>query len=172
MSRRIRVTRGMALAPLALAAMLLLTAAGGCTQGGTGGTPATGGAAGWAGAAFATPAEVSAQLASATGPKPMLIHVGFKVLYKAGAIPGTVYLGPGSREDGIAALREAVKDVPHERDIVIYCGCCPWEDCPNMRPAYTAMQQMGFTHVRALKIAKNFDTDWAGHGYPVEKPVD
>ncbi len=160
--------------PLALA---LCVAIAGCTQGSggggataTGGGPAATGSGRWAGATLTTPAEVAAQLANAGGEKPLLLHVGFKVLYQAGAIPGSRYLGPGSREDGIAALRAALKDTPRDRDIVIYCGCCPWEDCPNMRPAYTALQEMGFTRVRAMEIAKNFDTDWAGKGFPVEKP--
>src|ERR1700678_1572633 len=35
---------------------------------------------------------------------PLLIHVGFPVLYRASHITGSVYAGPGSKEEGIADL--------------------------------------------------------------------
>jgi hypothetical protein len=40
-----------------------------------------------------------------------------------------------SNREGLASLERAVKDVPRERAILIYCGCCPWDKCPNVRPA-------------------------------------
>jgi hypothetical protein len=106
------------------------------------------------------------------GEKPLLLHVGFKVLYRAGAIPGTRYVGAGSRPEGIAALRREVRDVPRARSIVLYCGCCPWDHCPNMRPAFRALREMGFKNVRALYIEKDLDTDWVNAGFPLEKPRD
>jgi thiosulfate/3-mercaptopyruvate sulfurtransferase len=100
----------------------------------------------------------------------MLVHVGVRVLYRAGAIPGSIYAGPGSDATGIDALLAVVKDQPKDRDIVLYCGCCPAVNCPNMKPAFAAMREAGFTNVKALWIEKNFDTDWVNHGYPTEKP--
>jgi hypothetical protein len=35
---------------------------------------------------------------------------------------------------------------------VIYCGCCPWTHCPNMKPADDALHAMGFTKVKSLSI--------------------
>ncbi len=121
--------------------------------------------------AFVKPADLAAVLAG-TGEKPLLLHVGFKVLYRGGAIPGSKYVGPGNSRDGIAAVRAAVKDVPKDRAIVIYCGCCPWDHCPNMRPAYQALVAMGFQDVRALYTPKNLETDWIAHGYPIEQPAE
>jgi hypothetical protein len=51
----------------------------------------------------------------------------------------------------------------------VYCGCCPLEHCPNLRPAFEALRAMGFTHLRALLLPTNFYTDWVKPGYPVEK---
>jgi hypothetical protein len=62
-----------------------------------------------------------------------------------------------------------VKSLDHAKSIVIYCGCCPWGKCPNIRAAYRQLNSLGFTHVKALYIATNFGTDWASKGYPVEK---
>jgi thiosulfate/3-mercaptopyruvate sulfurtransferase len=59
--------------------------------------------------------------------------------------------------------------VDKNRTIIVYCGCCPWEKCPNIRPAFKELQNLGFTHVKALYIASNFGVDWVDKGYPTEK---
>ena len=161
------------LRPLAgLAALaIVLFAAAGCTPTGSfahSALPASD-ADPRAATALVHPADLAAQL-KGTGEKPLLLHVGFQVLFKGGAIPGSRYAGPGSTPEGIAALKAAVKDVPKDRAIVIYCGCCPWDHCPNMRPAFQALTDLGFTHVRALYTPRNLETDWVDHGYPVEAP--
>ena len=124
----------------------------------------------WSLAQLVTPAALAAELKAKPAAEPMLLHVGFHVLYQAGAIPHSLYVGPGSTAEGIAALQAAVKDTPKDHDIVIYCGCCPWDHCPNMRPAFASLKQMGFTNVRALAVTKNMDSDWADKGYPIAKP--
>jgi thiosulfate/3-mercaptopyruvate sulfurtransferase len=113
------------------------------------------------------PAALAQQLKKSTN-KPLLLHVGFRRLYDQGHIPGSQYCGPAFRADGIAKLKESVKGVPHTRAILIYCGCCPWEDCPNVRPAFETLREMGFTHVQVLYIPHNFGRDWAQKGYPTE----
>jgi thiosulfate/3-mercaptopyruvate sulfurtransferase len=126
----------------------------------------------WTAADLIRPAELDSMLAGPVGTRPLLLHVGFNVLYHGGAIPGSRYVGPGSKPEGIAAMEAAVRDLPRDRPIVLYCGCCPWDHCPNMRPAFRAMRGMGFTQVRAMYIRKNLDTDWAEAGFPIEKPTD
>ena len=126
----------------------------------------------WTAADLIRPAELDSVLAGPASARPLLLHVGFNVLYHGGAIPGSRYVGPGSKPEGIAAIQAAVKDLPRDRAIVIYCGCCPWDHCPNMRPAFRAIHEMGFTRVRALYVVKNLDTDWAEAGFPIEKPTD
>lgn len=156
----------------ALSAAALLVAAGGCSAGGSPRSSAPGVAASdpWTAAQLIEPNELAGLLKAPSGEKPLLLHVGFNVLYRAGTIPGSRYAGPGSRPEGIAALQQAVKDLPRDTSIVLYCGCCPWDHCPNMRPAFKAMRGMGFTNVRALHIAKNIETDWADRGFPLEPP--
>jgi hypothetical protein len=67
------------------------------------------------------------------------------------------------------ALRERASGLQKERLIVIYCGCCPWGRCPNIRPAYEQLQSLGFKHVNVLYLANNFGSDWVNKGYPVAK---
>ncbi len=103
---------------------------------------------------------------------PLLIHVGFPVLYRSTHIPGSVYAGPGSTAQGVDALKKAVAGQPKDRDIVLYCGCCPMEKCPNIRPAFAALHEMGFTKVRVLSLPTNLKTDWIDKGYPTDKRVE
>jgi hypothetical protein len=124
----------------------------------------------WTSVQLIRPEALAAMLKATKIEQPVLLHVGFKPLYRGGAIPGSRYVGPGSRPDGIAQLKRAVKDMPRDRSIVIYCGCCPWDHCPNMRPAFRALRGMGFKNVRALYVAKDLDDDWASRGFPIEKP--
>jgi thiosulfate/3-mercaptopyruvate sulfurtransferase len=101
--------------------------------------------------------------------RPTVVFVGPHFLYDGGHIPGASFHGPGSREEGIADLRKWAEGLSRSANVVIYCGCCPLERCPNVRPAFVAMHDMGFTHLRVLLLPHNFATDWAAKGYPVEK---
>jgi len=112
------------------------------------------------------PKDLAAQL-SGTGVRPAVFQVGPNVLYRSKHIPGAIYAGPGSKAEGLDLLRAAVEKLPRDRDLVIYCGCCPWDRCPNVKPALELLQKMGFRQVRAMHVATNFKTDWIDHGYPV-----
>jgi thiosulfate/3-mercaptopyruvate sulfurtransferase len=113
------------------------------------------------------PATLAREL-KASGEKPLLLHVGFPRLYDQAHIPGSKYCGPAFQAGGIAKLEECVKEVPHMREIVLYCGCCPWAECPNIRPAFEALRRLGFTRVRVLYLPDNFGQDWTQKGYPTE----
>ena len=99
--------------------------------------------------------------------KPLLLYVGPHMLYAQAHIPGSEFTGQGSTPEGIDALRRRVAYLRKKTPIVLYCGCCPWSHCPNVNPAYDALQQVGFTNVKVLYIPNNFGTDWVYKGYPV-----
>ena len=101
--------------------------------------------------------------------KPLVIQVGFHVLYQQAHIPGSEYVGPASSESGLQRLRKRVAPLPRNKFIVIYCGCCPWDHCPNVKPASDALRAMGFTNVKVLYIADNFGANWVDKGYPTSK---
>jgi thiosulfate/3-mercaptopyruvate sulfurtransferase len=103
------------------------------------------------------------------GQKPLLIHVGFHVLYLQAHIPNSEYLGPARDPAALEQLRARVKSVPRNKLIVIYCGCCPWDHCPNVKPAHDALIAMGFTNVKVLHVANNIATDWIDKGFPTAK---
>jgi hypothetical protein len=65
-------------------------------------------------------------------------------------------------------MRTAAGKLSHDGEIVVYCGCCPWDHCPNIKPAMELMRQMGLTRVKALYIPTNMVQGWFDHGYPAE----
>lgn len=101
--------------------------------------------------------------------KPLMLQVGSHILFLQAHIPGSEYVGAGAKEAGLQQLRKRVESVPKNKFIVLYCGCCPWNHCPNVKPADDALHAMGFTNVKVLYIADNFGTDWVNKGYPTAK---
>ena len=112
------------------------------------------------------PKDLAGQLAAKA--RPAIFQVGPNLMYRSRRIPGAIYAGQASRPDGLNLLRSAVEKLARDRDIVLYCGCCPWDNCPNISPAMAMLKQMGFTRVKALYLANNFKADWTDRGYPVE----
>ena len=103
------------------------------------------------------------------GDKPLIIQVGSHILYSQAHIPGSEYIGPAASAKGIDQLRKRVASLPRNTSIVLYCGCCPWDHCPNVKPADDALLSLGFTNIKVLYIANNFGSDWLDKGHPVAK---
>jgi hypothetical protein len=115
------------------------------------------------------PEDLARLLADSTARQPAVLQVGFKVLFRSGHIPGSRYIGPASKPEGLAALKRALWKIPREQAIVLYCGCCPWADCPNVGPALQAAQALRSGNVRVLYVAKNLQHDWVEKGLPVRQ---
>lgn len=98
-----------------------------------------------------------------------VVHVGFRTLFAGGHVPGAQFHGTASTETGLAELKKWLADLPRSTDLVLYCGCCPFDRCPNIKPAYKAAREMGFAHVRVLDMPTSFAADWVEKGYPMEK---
>ena len=115
------------------------------------------------------PEALLSMIQSPAGDKPLILNVGPHLLYMQAHIPGSEYVGPGSEPQDLESLRRRVKALPHNTFIVLYCGCCPWNHCPNVQPAYDQLHKAGFSNVKVLYIADNFGTDWVYKGYPTIK---
>lgn len=112
------------------------------------------------------PADLVAALQKPKAFRPVVLQVGFRTLFAQSHIPDAEYAGPGGDGDGLKALRERVGKLSKDTSIVIYCGCCPWDHCPNIAAAYDALHGLGFTQLKVLYIATDFGTDWVNKGYP------
>jgi thiosulfate/3-mercaptopyruvate sulfurtransferase len=99
--------------------------------------------------------------------KPAILYVGPQAFYAQGHIPGAEFIGPAGKPEGMEKLRARAASLPKDGAVVIYCGCCPWDHCPNIRPAFAELKKAGFTNVRVLYLPTSFGADWKDKGLPV-----
>ena len=84
-------------------------------------------------------------------------------------IPHSIDIGMTNDEKNLAKFKDSLSTLPRNTNIVIYCGCCPFDHCPNVRPAIALLQQMKFTNYHLLDLPHNIKTDWIAKGYPQVK---
>jgi len=99
--------------------------------------------------------------------KPVVLYVGPNSFYAQAHIPGAENIGPVGRPEGMEKLRARAASLAKDSPVVIYCGCCPWGHCPNIRPAYAELKKAGFASVRVLYLENSFGADWKDKGFPV-----
>lgn len=160
---RTRSWPAIGLAAVVATALLCLSAAwaGAATQSVTSAEP-------WTAANTVRPAALVHELASGTD-KPVVVCTAPAFLYRNGHVPGASLHGPASAKEGLSDLTKWAQGLSRSTNLVVYCGCCPLDHCPNLQPAFEALRDMGFTHLRVLILPNNFGTDWVDKGYPVEK---
>jgi thiosulfate/3-mercaptopyruvate sulfurtransferase len=117
--------------------------------------------------ALIQPAALADQMKAGTAPT--ILQVGFSVLYAQAHIPGSVYSGPTGKDEGIQNLRNQAKTLAKDKPLVIYCGCCPWDKCPNIAAAWKELTAEGFKDLKVLYLADNFGANWVDKGYPVTR---
>ena len=116
----------------------------------------------WQPAQLLEPADLATTILTPDAAKPLIISIG-----PAASIKTSVGVGPGSEAENLAKLEKLLSKEPKDRAIVIYCGCCPFKNCPNVRPAFAKLNEMGFKNHKLLNLTKNLKTDWIDKGYPV-----
>lgn len=122
----------------------------------------------WTAAQTVQPAELEKELAASKA-SPTVLFVGFQRLFTAGHIKGAQFHGSGGTADGLAQIKAWAGSLPRSTNLVIYCGCCPMEHCPNVRPPFSLLREMGFSKVRVLILPTSFEVDWAEKGLPYDK---
>ena len=94
---------------------------------------------------------------------------GTPIIFSVGpgaVIKGSIDIGPAQEKGNLDKLSTALSKLPKDKEIVIYCGCCPFEHCPNIRPAFELLNSMKFTNHKLLNIPQNIRKDWIDKGYP------
>ena len=95
---------------------------------------------------------------------PVIICVG-----PGAPIPKSIDIGMAKDAENMEKLKKELSAHAAETSIVLYCGCCPFEHCPNVRPAIDLLNEMKFTNYKLLNLPKNIKADWIDKGYPVAK---
>jgi thiosulfate/3-mercaptopyruvate sulfurtransferase len=112
---------------------------------------------------FMEPSKLADMLNLPKAKQPMVYNVG-----PVDNIKGAINIGSCSKKANLDKLRKALEKVPRDKMIVVYCGCCPMRVCPNVRPAYNLLTELGYKNSKILDLIQNLKTDWIDQGYPVE----
>ncbi|MBI2794647.1 MAG: rhodanese-like domain-containing protein [Ignavibacteria bacterium] len=118
----------------------------------------------WTDAQLMQPATLAKMLTNNSKNLPHVYSIG-----RVGAIKNSIAFGPAQESENLNRFKAEIQSLPRDAAIVIYCGCCPFEDCPNIRPAFSLLNEMGFTNHKLLNLTHNLNVDWIDKGYPVNK---
>ena len=108
------------------------------------------------------PSELSTILKE-NKPVPVIYSIG-----PGAIIPHSKDIGMIKEADNMKLFKDELGKLPKDTQIVVYCGCCPYEHCPNVRPAVQLLKEMKFTNFKLLDLPHNIKIDWINKGYPVE----
>ena len=115
----------------------------------------------WTASQLVEPSALAATLQS-NKDLPVIYNVG-----PGAIIPHSIDIGMANDEENLEKFSEAISKLPKTANIVVYCGCCPFAHCPNVRPAIDVLKRMKFTNYHLLNLSHNIKTDWIAKGYPV-----
>lgn len=117
-------------------------------------------------------AELAKVIADSDSKKPIILDIGVASMLRGGLmIKGSTVIGPATDARNLEKLRTVASAYAKDAELVIYCGCCPFKDCPNIRPAFKLLKEMKFTRLKLLDIPKNLAADWITPGFPTEKQL-
>ena len=108
------------------------------------------------------PSDLAALLRNPNAKKPIIFNIGVMENIK-----GARNMGAATEKENLENFKKVLKTLPKTTAVVVYCGCCPFNKCPNIRPAITALNQMGFSNARLLNLPVNIKVDWKDKGYPI-----
>ena len=109
------------------------------------------------------PAALVTMLGNAQAQRPVIFNIG-----PLADIKGAVHIGSTSNKAGVDKLAKALEAVPKDKMVVIYCGCCPFRNCPNIRPAFSLLKEKGYKNPKLLNLKQNLKVDWMDYGYPMD----
>lgn len=117
----------------------------------------------WTSKQLIEPSEL-AQVLQSGKDLPVIISVG-----PGATIPHSIDIGTVKEQENLKKFKKELSIVPKDTKIVIYCGCCPFDHCPNVRPAIAVLQDMKFSAYQLLNLPHNIKADWIDKGYPVSQ---
>ena len=108
------------------------------------------------------PAELVKILNNTKAAQPIVYCIGPQALIK-----NSIYIGSTRDKNNLNKLKQLLEKQPKNANIIIYCGCCPFDRCPNVRPAFNLLNEMKFKNQKLLNLSRNIKVDWIDKGYPV-----
>jgi hypothetical protein len=117
----------------------------------------------WSSQELMDPLALSKILSDPKAEKPLIFNIG-----PLASIKGAVQIGSTMDKKNLDKLKAALAKAPKDKVVIIYCGCCPFRNCPNIRPAFSLLKEMKFTKPRLLNLPQNLKVNWMDNGYPME----
>lgn len=118
----------------------------------------------WTKSQLMEPAALAAILKNPKAAKPLIYNIGV-----VDDIKGAKNMGAASEKANLERFKKAISTLPKNTSVVVYCGCCPFSRCPNIRPAFQALKAAGLKNGRLLNLPTNIKTDWINKGYPLAR---
>jgi thiosulfate/3-mercaptopyruvate sulfurtransferase len=116
----------------------------------------------WTPSQLMMPAQL-ADMITENKPLPVIISVG-----PGSVIKNSIEIGSVKEAANMTKLQTQLANLPKDTSIVVYCGCCSYEHCPNVRPTIDLLKNMQFTNYKLLDLPKNIKTDWVDKRYPTK----
>ncbi len=117
----------------------------------------------WTNKELKDPAVLAATLADAKAPQPVILNIG-----PMPQIKGAIAIGPTSAAENLEKLKQQLGKLGKDKEVIVYCGCCPFRRCPNVRPAFELLKRLKFKNARLLDLPTSLNDDWISKGYPME----
>jgi len=116
----------------------------------------------WKASQLLAPSELAHTLQTPSEVQPTIYSIG-----PGAVIKNSIEIGPTQQKENLQKLEAQLRALPKGAPLVIYCGCCPFNKCPNIRPAFTLLNDLHFTHHKLLNLTQNVKTNWIDIRYPV-----
>ena len=116
----------------------------------------------WTQKVLIEPTALATIIANPKANQPKIFNIGV-----VDNIKGAINMGGVSEKENLQKLNNALSKLPKSTFLVVYCGCCPFERCPNIRPAVTLLKNLGFKNGRLLNLPTNLKQNWVDKGYPL-----
>ena len=117
----------------------------------------------WTDKELKDPASLAATLGDVKAPQPVILNIG-----PVQQIKGAIAIGPVNASENLEKLKQHLARLPKDKEVIIYCGCCPFRRCPNVRPAFELLKKLKFTKAKLLNLPTSLNDDWVSKGYPME----
>ena len=118
----------------------------------------------WTPQQLLAPADLAKVLNNPKAAQPIIYSIGMQAIVK-----GSIDIGPAMRAENLNTLKQKLGKLAKNSQIVVYCGCCPFSRCPNVRPAMELLKSMQFTNYKLLNLPQNVMVDWIDKGYPMSE---
>ncbi|MEI7828618.1 MAG: hypothetical protein WCI31_02545 [Prolixibacteraceae bacterium] len=118
----------------------------------------------WTPQQLLAPADLAKVLNNPKAPQPIIFSIGMQAVIK-----GSIDIGPVMMSENLNTLKQKLNKLPKNAQVVVYCGCCPFSRCPNVRPAMQMLKDMQFTNYKLLNLPDNIKVDWIDKNYPISE---